>query len=28
LQFMLLVPTWLQNVIGFIGLTFFLQQYQ
>jgi hypothetical protein len=28
LQFMLLVPTWVQNVVGFIGLTFFLQQYQ
>lgn len=28
LQFMLLVPTWFQNAVGFIGLTFFLQQYQ
>ena len=28
LQFMMLVPTWFQNIVLFIGLTFFLQQYQ
>lgn len=28
LQFMLLVPTWVQNIVTFIALTFFLQQYQ
>jgi hypothetical protein len=28
LQFMLLVPTWVQNIVTFVGLTFFLQQYQ
>jgi hypothetical protein len=28
LQFMLLVPTDVQNVAGFVGLTFFLQQYK
>jgi len=27
LQFVLLVPTWVQNAVGFVGLTFFIQQY-
>jgi hypothetical protein len=27
LQLCLLFPTWVQNVVAFIGLTFFLQQY-
>ena len=26
--FLLLVPTWVQNLVGVVGLTFFLQQYQ
>jgi hypothetical protein len=26
-QFLLLVPTWISNIVGFVGLTFFLQQY-
>jgi hypothetical protein len=28
LQFMLLVPTWIQNAVTFVVLTFFLQQYK
>ncbi|GKY99076.1 hypothetical protein MPSEU_000863300 [Mayamaea pseudoterrestris] len=28
LQFMLLIPTDAQNIIAFVGLTFFLQQYK
>ena len=28
LQFLLLAPTSVQNAVTFIGLTFFLQQYQ
>ena len=28
LQFLLLVPTSVQNAVAFVGLTFFLQQYQ
>ena len=28
LQPMLLLPPWLQNVVAFVGLTFFLQEYQ
>jgi hypothetical protein len=28
LQFLLLVPSWVQNVVGFVLLTFFLQEYK
>ena len=28
LQFLLLVPSWVQNIVGFVGLTFFLQEYK
>jgi len=28
LQFLLLVPSWVQNIVSFVVLTFFLQQYQ
>jgi len=28
LQFMLMIPTWIQNAVTFVGLTFFLQEYQ
>lgn len=28
LQFLLIVPVWLQNLVAFVGLTFFLQEYQ
>lgn len=28
LQFLIIVPTWLQNLVAFVGLTFFLQEYQ
>jgi hypothetical protein len=28
LQFMLMIPTWIQNAVAFVGLSFFLQQYQ
>lgn len=27
LQFSLLVPTYVQNIVGFIGITFFIQEY-
>jgi hypothetical protein len=28
LQASLLMPTWLQNAVTFVALTFFIQQYQ
>ena len=28
LQLALLLPTWLQNMVTFVGLTFFIQMYQ
>lgn len=27
-QAMVIIPVWLQNIVTFVGLTFFLQQYQ
>jgi hypothetical protein len=27
LQFSLLVPTYVQNIVGFVGMTFFIQEY-
>lgn len=28
LQFLLLVPSWVQNIVGFVALTFFMQEYK
>jgi hypothetical protein len=28
IQFLLLVPTTVQNIVGFVGLTYILQEYQ
>jgi len=28
LQFLLIVPPWLTNILAFVGMTFFLQEYQ
>jgi len=28
LQFLIIVPPWLSNIVAFVGLTFFLQEYK